>query len=147
MKYGRSVSQTDKDKSSTYSVNIDERPAVLQTFSLTQPADFGFHGHTDKPTAFYFPNGLYASVIHFEKKHQHGSKFTLVPLILINFSPNETLSFSLFFCLVHKSLLFFSLLLTVFLSTCVEKEEESKVHCQRKGQTTVSPSIRRGREL
>lgn len=63
MKYSRSVSDsqtdTDKDKSSTYSINIDERPAALQTvFSLTQAADFGFHGRTDRPTAIYFPNGL-----------------------------------------------------------------------------------------
>lgn len=55
MKYGRSVSDsqtdTDKDESSTYSINIDERPAECS--SLTETADFGFHERTDRPAAIY----------------------------------------------------------------------------------------------
>lgn len=52
---------------------------------------------------------------------------------LINFSPNETMCF----CLVHVSLLFFSIPLSTFLSMCVEKEEERKVHRQCKGSDTA----------
>lgn len=40
------------------------------------------------------------------------------------------------------SLLFFSLPCSAFPSTGVEKEEESKVHRQRKGQTAASASIK-----
>lgn len=42
------------------------------------------------------------------------------------------------------SLLFFSLPCSAFLSICVEKEEESKVHRQRKGQTAVSAAVKEG---
>lgn len=53
------VGLPDKDESSSHSVNVDGRPAGLQTASsLAETADFGFHGRTDGPTAIDFPNSL-----------------------------------------------------------------------------------------
>lgn len=85
-----------------------------------------FYKQTDSPTVIY---SLISKLEQYvKKKTSVWFKINTCATLFANFSPNETLLFALCICLSS-----FSLSVLTFLSVHVEKEEESKVHCQCKG--------------
>lgn len=102
---------TDKDKSSTYKYRRETCCVANSVRPHSSSGDISFYGRTDgrtdRPTALYFL--ITCKLQQYIKKTSAWFKIHTCATDLVNFSPNETLCF----CLVHMSLLFFSLFLSL----------------------------------